>query len=120
MTSCYVPWLPDLRLPAWFQASVFHVILAPRRVACHWSFDFCEKETFNEAGFSSYLVPLIKLHDELERSHKFVQVVVVLGGLPWLFGSFVLEHLFLAPRLFLLMVACVVLVFHHFQTKDKA
>jgi hypothetical protein len=59
LSSCYVPWLPDLHLPVWFQAYVFHVILAPRRVACRWNFDFCEYETFNEDGFSSYLVPLV-------------------------------------------------------------
>jgi hypothetical protein len=48
-----------------------------------------------------------------------VQAIAVLGGLPWLMGFFVMEHLILAPKLFVAMAACIFLVSHRFQTNNK-
>jgi hypothetical protein len=48
-----------------------------------------------------------------------VQAIAVLGGLPWLMGFFVMEHLILAPKLFVAMAACIFLVSRHLQTKNS-
>lgn len=109
--------LLDASISPWLQHAATQIYHAPLRLACHWNFNLCKNETYDNHGLSDYVSWAAALVQFLSQLHVGLQVVGIAMLAPVFIAASFVESLVFSPTILcgILSVVATVISRHHLK-----
>jgi hypothetical protein len=105
LASSYVSLL-DQASPR-LQNSAAHAMTGVHRMLCKISFSYCQQETYDVNGVSTFIQPIAHLMRTLNEGNCVLQVTGVLLAIPLLLLVFCIEHILQIPTYLMIILVSV-------------